>query len=146
LQASRQACVVCDVYWRCSLNHNPEAISIPQNDNGPSNTDQPEESAQTPVKQLTRKQEKAKLYSAQLWQKNHQASNIKYSGKTRIRAHVSNSNPNARIRLMRDLFICWANPSHHKLIAVIKFHPFSAMDPALKAQYEFLSQHLIAQT
>ncbi|PLW39120.1 hypothetical protein PCANC_12603 [Puccinia coronata f. sp. avenae] len=52
-QASRQACVVCDVYWQCSLNHNPEAISIPQNDNGPSNTNQPEESAQTPVKQLT---------------------------------------------------------------------------------------------
>ncbi|PLW21367.1 hypothetical protein PCANC_03854 [Puccinia coronata f. sp. avenae] len=110
------------------------------------NTDQPEESAQTPVKQLTRKQEKAKLYSAQLWQKNRQASNIKYSGETRIRAHVSNSNPNARIRLMRDSFICWADPSHDKLIAVIKFHPFSAMDPALKAQYEFLSQHLISQT
>ncbi|PLW14620.1 hypothetical protein PCANC_02559 [Puccinia coronata f. sp. avenae] len=124
-QASRQACV---------------------NDDGPSNTDQPEESAQTPVKQLTRKQEKAKLYSAQLWQKNRQASNIKYSGETRIRAHVSNSNPNARIRLMRDSFICWADPSHDKLIAVIKFHPFSAMDPALKAQYEFLSQHLISQT
>ncbi|PLW36292.1 hypothetical protein PCASD_15929 [Puccinia coronata f. sp. avenae] len=96
-KASRQACVVCDVYWGCSLNHNPEAISIPQNDDGPSNTNQPEDSAQTPVKQLTRKQEKAKLYSAQLWQKNRQASNIKYSGKTRIRAHVSNSNPNARI-------------------------------------------------
>ena len=47
---------------------------------------------------------------------------------------------------MHDLFICWANPSHQKLIAVIKFHPFSAMDPALKAQYDFLSQHLIAQT
>ncbi|PLW54923.1 hypothetical protein PCANC_05898 [Puccinia coronata f. sp. avenae] len=119
---------------------------FPQNDDGPSNTNQPEESAQKPVKQLTRKQEKAKLYSAQLRQKNCQASNIKYSGETRIRAHVSNSNPNARIRLMCDSFICWADPSHQKLIAVIKFHPFSAMDPALKAQYEFLSQHLIAQT
>jgi hypothetical protein len=96
-QASRQACVVCDVYWRCSLNRNPEAISIPQNDNGPSNTNQQEESAQMPVKQLTRKHEKAKVYSAQLWEKNCQASNIKYSGKTQIGAHVSNSNPNARI-------------------------------------------------
>ncbi|PLW19866.1 hypothetical protein PCANC_09241 [Puccinia coronata f. sp. avenae] len=123
-QASRQACV---------------------NDDGPSNTNQPEESAQKPVKQLTRKQEKAKLYSAQLRQKNRQASNIEYSGETQIRAHVSNSNPNARIRLMCDSFICWADPSHQKLIAVIKFHPFSAMDPALKAQYEFISQHLIAQ-
>jgi hypothetical protein len=97
LQAAQQACVVCDVYWRCSLNRNPEAISIPKNDTVPSNTNQQEESAQTPVKQLTRKQEKAKVYSAQLQEKNCQASNIKYSGNTQIGAHVSNSNPNARI-------------------------------------------------
>jgi hypothetical protein len=59
--------------------------------------DQQEESAQMPVKQLTRKQEKEKVYSAQLWEKNCQASNIKYSGKTQIGAHVSNSYLNARI-------------------------------------------------
>jgi hypothetical protein len=97
LQAAQQACVVCDVYWQFSLNRNPEAFSIPKNDDVTSNTNQQEESAQTPVKQLTRKQEKSKVYSAQLWEKNCQASNIKYSGKTQIGAHVSNSNPNARI-------------------------------------------------
>jgi hypothetical protein len=97
LQAAQQACVVCDVYLQCSLNRNPEAFSIPKNDDVPSNTNQQEESAQTPVKHLTRKQEKSKVYSAQLQEKNCQASNIKYSGKTQIGVHVSNSNPNARI-------------------------------------------------
>jgi hypothetical protein len=47
---------------------------------------------------------------------------------------------------MRHLFICWADPSHRTAIAIVKFHPFSSMDPALKSQYQFLSQHLIAQT
>ena len=46
---------------------------------------------------------------------------------------------------MLHLFICWADPSHRTAIAIVKFHPFSLMDPALKAQYKFLSQHLIAQ-
>ena len=41
--------------------------------------------------------------------------------------------------------IFWADSSHKKVIAVVKFHPFSSMDPKLQAQYEFLSQHLIAQ-
>jgi hypothetical protein len=47
---------------------------------------------------------------------------------------------------MRHLFICWADPSHRTAIAIVKFHPFSSMGPALKAQYQYLSQHLIAQT
>ena len=47
---------------------------------------------------------------------------------------------------MRNSFICWANSSHKKVIAVVKFHPFSSMDPDIKAQYEFLSQHLFAQS
>jgi hypothetical protein len=82
----------------------------------------------------------------QLWDKNHQETNIKYSGETQTCAPVSNFNPNARIQLMCNLFICWADPSHKKVISVIKLHPFSTMDPSLKAQYEFFSQHLIAQT
>jgi hypothetical protein len=47
---------------------------------------------------------------------------------------------------MCHLFICWADPSHRTAISIVKFHPFSLMDPALKAQCKFLSQHLIAQT
>jgi hypothetical protein len=47
---------------------------------------------------------------------------------------------------MHHLFISRADPSHRTAIAIVKFHPFSLMDPALKAQYQFLSQHLIAQT
>jgi hypothetical protein len=31
-------------------------------------------------------------------------------------------------------------------VAVVKFHPFSAMDPRLKAQYENLSRHLVTQS
>ena len=46
---------------------------------------------------------------------------------------------------MHHLFIFWADPSHRTAIAIVKFHPFCLMDPALKAQYKFLSQHLIAQ-
>ena len=47
---------------------------------------------------------------------------------------------------MCHLFIFWDDPSHRTAIAIVKYHPFSLMDPALKAQYQFLSQHLIAQT
>ncbi|PLW13378.1 hypothetical protein PCASD_19186 [Puccinia coronata f. sp. avenae] len=138
--ADHHGCAICDVYWRIYLNNELQTSQRPEN------TQEEHASAQPPVSQLTKKQEKQQKYNAKQRDKKRQESNIKYSGKTRICAHVSNSNPNARIRLMRDSFICWADPSHQKLISVIKFHPFSAMDPALKAQYEFLSQHLIAQT
>ncbi|PLW18564.1 hypothetical protein PCASD_12792 [Puccinia coronata f. sp. avenae] len=138
--ADRHGCAICDVYWRIYLNNELQTSQRPEN------TQEEHASAQPPVSQLTKKQEKQQKYNAKQRDKKRQESNIKYSGETQIRAHVSNSNPNARIQLMRDSFICWADPSHQKLIAVIKFHPFSAMDPALKAQYEFLSQHLIAQT
>ncbi|KNZ60781.1 hypothetical protein VP01_15018g1 [Puccinia sorghi] len=32
------------------------------------------------------------------------------------------------------------------MIAIVKFYPFSTMDPSLKSQYQHLSKHLIAQT
>ncbi|PLW18734.1 hypothetical protein PCASD_15392 [Puccinia coronata f. sp. avenae] len=139
-EADRHSCAICDVYWRIDLNNE---LQTPQR---PKNTQEEHASAQPPVNQLTKKQEKQQKYNSKQQDKKRQESNIKYSGETQICAHVSNSNPNARIQLMHDSFICWANPSHQKLIAVIKFHPFSAMDPALKARYKFLSQHLIAQT
>ena len=47
---------------------------------------------------------------------------------------------------MQDSFIFWADPSHKKVIAFVKLHPFSDMNPELKAQYQYLSQHLTAQT
>ena len=47
---------------------------------------------------------------------------------------------------MHNSFICWANASHKKVVAVVKFHPFSSMDPDIKDQYEFLSQNLVDQS
>ncbi|KNZ43920.1 hypothetical protein VP01_970g3 [Puccinia sorghi] len=38
-------------------------------------------------------------------------------------------------------FICWADQSWKKIIAIFKFYPFSTMDPSLKSQYQRLSQH-----
>ncbi|KNZ58050.1 hypothetical protein VP01_2005g2 [Puccinia sorghi] len=39
-----------------------------------------------------------------------------------------------------------ADQSWKKIIAIVKFYPFSTMYPSLKSQYQCLSQHLIAQT
>ncbi|PLW15853.1 hypothetical protein PCANC_20553 [Puccinia coronata f. sp. avenae] len=94
--ADCHGCAICDVYWRIYLNNELQTSQSPKN------TQEEHASAQPPVSQLTKKQEKQQKYNAKQRDKKRQESNIKYSGETQIRAHVSNSNPNARIRLMRD--------------------------------------------
>ncbi|PLW06162.1 hypothetical protein PCASD_01458 [Puccinia coronata f. sp. avenae] len=89
--ADRHSCAICDVYWQIYLNNELQTLQRPEN------TQEEHASAQPPVSQLTKKQEKQQKYNAKQRDKKRQESNIKYSGKTRIRAHVSNSNPNARI-------------------------------------------------
>ncbi|PLW48431.1 hypothetical protein PCANC_10209 [Puccinia coronata f. sp. avenae] len=89
--ADRHGCAICDVYWRIYLNNELQTSQRPEN------TQEQHASAQPPVNQLTKKQEKQQKYNAKQRDKKHQESNIKYSGETQIRVHVSNSNPNARI-------------------------------------------------
>ncbi|KNZ61383.1 hypothetical protein VP01_14084g1, partial [Puccinia sorghi] len=48
--------------------------------------------------------------------------------------------------LQNKSFICWADQSWKKIIAIFKFYLFSTMDPSLKSQYQCLSQNLIDQT
>ncbi|PLW42195.1 hypothetical protein PCASD_05612 [Puccinia coronata f. sp. avenae] len=90
-EADRHGCATCDVYWRIDLNNELQTSQKPKN------TQEEHASAQPPVNQLTKKQEKQQKYNAKQQDKKRQASNIKYSGKNQIHAHVSNSNPNSRI-------------------------------------------------
>ncbi|PLW43689.1 hypothetical protein PCASD_08307 [Puccinia coronata f. sp. avenae] len=89
--ADRHGCAIYDVYWQIYLTNELQTSQRPKN------TQEQNASAQPPVNQLTKKQEKQQKYNAKQRDKKRQESNIKYSGKTQIRAHVSNSNPNARI-------------------------------------------------
>ncbi|KNF03159.1 hypothetical protein PSTG_03746 [Puccinia striiformis f. sp. tritici PST-78] len=74
------------------------------------------------------------------------AANLKYSGQANITAHVCQNKPEANIQMFRKSFIAWNNNSCKHLVAIIKFHPFATMEPSLKARYQHLAHHLIAQT
>ncbi|KNZ60410.1 hypothetical protein VP01_1558g3 [Puccinia sorghi] len=55
------------------------------------------------------------------------------SGFAHLPVHISNPNPNAMIQFFNKSFIL-CDQSWKKIIAVVKFYPFSTMDPSLKAQ------------
>ncbi|KNF03647.1 hypothetical protein PSTG_03168 [Puccinia striiformis f. sp. tritici PST-78] len=74
------------------------------------------------------------------------AANLKYSGHANITAHVCQNKPEANIQMFRKSFIAWNNNSRKHLVAIVKFLPFATMEPSLKARYQHLAHHLIAQT
>ncbi|KNZ61618.1 hypothetical protein VP01_13786g1, partial [Puccinia sorghi] len=68
--------------------------------------------------------------------------NLNLSGIAHLPVHISNTKTDSMMQFFNNSFICWADQSWKKIIAIVKFYPFSTMDPSLKSQY----QHLIAQT
>ncbi|KNZ53040.1 hypothetical protein VP01_3360g1 [Puccinia sorghi] len=59
--------------------------------------------------------------------------NLNFSGNAHLPFHISNTNP-AMICFFNKSFICWAYQSRKRIIAIVKFYPFSTMDPSLKSQ------------
>ncbi|PLW50461.1 hypothetical protein PCASD_01426 [Puccinia coronata f. sp. avenae] len=68
--ADRHGCAICDVYWRIYLNNELQTSQRPEN------TQEEHASAQPPVNQLTKKQEKQQKYNAKQRDKKRQESNI----------------------------------------------------------------------
>jgi len=98
------------------------------------------------AKELNNRQLKRRKYKAKCRKEKRLKANLNISGDTHLPVHISNPNPKAMIRFFNKSFICWADQSRNNVIAVVKFHHFSTMDPSLKSRYQSLSQHLIAQS
>ncbi|KNF06644.1 hypothetical protein PSTG_00518 [Puccinia striiformis f. sp. tritici PST-78] len=95
---------------------------------------------------LTKKQLRLRQFKAKKQAQTRTAANLKYSGQANITAHVCQNKPEANIRMFRKSFIAWRNNSRKHLVAIVKFLPFATMEPSLKARYQHLAHHLIAQT
>ncbi|KNZ62069.1 hypothetical protein VP01_13183g1 [Puccinia sorghi] len=98
------------------------------------------------AKLLTYKQIKCHAYKANFQKERRLNANLKLSGISHIPVHISNTNPNSMICFFNKSFIDWADQSQKKIIAIVKFYPFSTMDLFLKSGTQRLNQHLIAQT
>ncbi|EFP93696.1 uncharacterized protein PGTG_19665 [Puccinia graminis f. sp. tritici CRL 75-36-700-3] len=96
---------------------------------------------------LSNRQQRFRAHKAEKQRQKRLASNVTYAGQPYITAHVCRkADPTTPIRLFRKSFVAWTNNSRKKIAAVVKFHPFNTMEDSLKAQFQYLSQHLIQQS
>ena len=134
--------IVCNIYSRCA--HYQEGLGSKgrSEDIGKGGGTADDDNS----KPLTNRQIKLRNDKAKAQRNRRAQANLAISGEGHLPVHISNPNPMAKIRFFDKSFICWADASRKTIIAVVKFHPFSTMDPIRKEQYQFLSHHLIAQT
>ncbi|EFP79132.1 uncharacterized protein PGTG_05453 [Puccinia graminis f. sp. tritici CRL 75-36-700-3] len=96
---------------------------------------------------LSNRQQRFRAHKAEKQRQKRLASNVTYAGQPYITAHVCRkADPTTPIRLFRKSFVAWTNNSRKNIAAVVKFHPFNTMEDSLKAQFQYLSQHLIQQS
>ena len=74
-ESARQACVVCDVYWRCALNTKSQSLLI-HNDK----EEQVEEQSQSPLKPLPQKKAKLNEKKSISRAQHFREANVKHSG------------------------------------------------------------------
>ena len=134
--------VICNIYCRCAHYQEEDSPQMRSEEEGGEGG----EAEGVIAKPLTNQQIKHREYKARCRKEKRLKANLNLSGVAHLPVHISNPNPNAKIQFFDKSFICWADQSRENIIAVVKFHPFSTMDPALKSQYQRLSQHLIAQS
>jgi hypothetical protein len=60
-------------------------------------------------------------------------------------AHVCRKDRDINIRMFHKSFIDYANSCCKHIVAIVKFDLFATMDSSLKARFQNLSHHLIAQ-
>ncbi|KAI9626750.1 hypothetical protein KEM48_010215 [Puccinia striiformis f. sp. tritici PST-130] len=85
-------------------------------------------------------------YKAQKQANNCTTSNLAFTQDAFTHSHVCRKDTQGPIRLFCKSFVAWLDNTRKHIVAIVKFHSFAKMDASVKAQFQHLAHHLVAQS